>query len=64
MKRSAKPLVAQMNLPLLEASATAPGDKQKELALTLMEMLINAARENELPPRARGGEDERAEAHG
>lgn len=58
MKRSAKPLIAQMNLPLLEASATAPGDKQKELALTLMEMLINAARENELPLRARGGEDE------
>jgi hypothetical protein len=58
MKRSAKPLIAQMNLPLLEASATTPGDKQKELALTLMEMLINAARENELPPRALGGEDE------
>lgn len=63
MKRSAKPLSPQMNLPLLEGAATTLGDKQKELALTLMEMLINAARENELLPRARGGEDEPAEAH-
>ena len=63
MKRLAKPLSPQMNLPLLEGSAAAPGDKQKELALTLMEMLINAARENELLPGARGGEDEPAEAH-
>jgi hypothetical protein len=63
MKRSAKPLIPQMNLPLLEAPATVPGDKQKELALTLMEILINAARENEIAPRAQGGEDEPAEAH-
>ena len=40
-----------------------PGDKHKELALTLMEILINAARENELLPRAQGGDDEPAEAH-
>jgi len=63
MKRSAKPLIPQMNLPLLEAPATVPGDKQKELAQTLMEILINAARENEIAPRAQGGEDEPAEAH-
>jgi hypothetical protein len=63
MKQSAKPLVPQMNLPLLDAPATVPGDKHKELALTLMEILINAARENELLPRAQGGEDEPAEAH-
>lgn len=56
MKRSAKPLISQMNLPLLEGSATAPDDRQKELALTLMEILINAALENELPPRAVHGE--------
>jgi hypothetical protein len=63
MKGLAKPLSSQMNLPLPEGAATTLGDKQKELALTLIEMLINAARENELLPRARGGEDEPAEAH-
>jgi len=47
MKRPAKQLNTQMNLPLLNAPATAvPDHKQKELALTLMELLINAAREN------------------
>jgi hypothetical protein len=63
MKRSVKPLLAQMNLPLLDAPAPVPGDKQKELALTLMEILINAAHENEFLPRAHGGEDEPAKAH-
>jgi len=63
MKRLAKPLVPQMNLPLLEAPATVPGNKQKELALTLIQILINAARENEIVPRVQGGEDERVEAH-
>ena len=62
MKRSAKLLIPQMNLALLEAPATVPGDKQKELALTLMEILINAARENEPLAPAQGGEDEPAEA--
>jgi len=52
-----------MNLPLLDAPAPVPGDKQKELALTLMEILINAAHENEFLPRAHGGEDEPAKAH-
>lgn len=47
MKRPAKQLNTQMNLPLLNAPATAvPDHKQKELALTLMELLINAARAN------------------
>jgi hypothetical protein len=63
MKRSAKPLIPQMNLPLLDAPAPVPGDKQKELTLTLMEILINAARENEFVPRAQGGKNEPAEAH-
>ena len=63
MKRSAKPLIPQMNLPLIEAPATVPGNKQKELALTLMQILIDAARENEIVPRVQGGDDERAEAH-
>jgi hypothetical protein len=63
MKRSAKPLIPQINLPLIEAPATVPGDKQKELALTLMEILINAARENEIVPQGQGGRDEPAKAH-
>lgn len=63
MKRSAKPLIPQMNLPLIEAPATVPGDKQRELALTLMEILINAARENEIVPRVQRGEDEPVKAH-
>jgi hypothetical protein len=52
-----------MNLTLLDAPAPVPGDNQKELALTLMEILINAACEHEFLPRAQGEEDERAEAH-
>lgn len=63
MKRPAKPLNPQMNLPLLDAPAAAvPNHKQKELALTLMELLINAAREN-MVVRAKGGDDEPPEAH-
>jgi hypothetical protein len=64
MKRPAKPLSPQMNLPLLRAPASVvPDHKQRELALTLMEILINAARENDLIPRAHGGGDEPPEAH-
>ena len=64
MKRPAKQLKPQMNLPLLDAPATAvPDHKQKELALTLMELLINAARENNIVRPAKGGEDELPEAH-
>ena len=60
MKRPAKLLLnPQMNLPLLNAPATAvPDHKQKEITLTLIELLINAARENKIAPRANGGEDE------
>jgi hypothetical protein len=64
MKRPAKLLNPQMNLPLLNAPETAvPDHKQKELTLTLMELLINAARENNIVPRANGGRDESPEAH-
>lgn len=64
MKRPAKQLNTQMNLPLLNAPATAvPDHKQKELALTLMELLINAARANKLVLPANGGGDESPEAH-
>jgi hypothetical protein len=62
MKRSAKQLKGQMNLPLLNAPATTVSHKQKELALTLMELLINATRENNLVPRAKGEKDE-SETH-
>ena len=59
MKRSAKQLKPQMNLPLLDAPATTvPNDKQKELELTLMEFLINAASENKDVARATGERDE------
>jgi hypothetical protein len=59
MKRPAKHLKPQMNLPLLNAPATTvPNHKQKELALTLMELLINAASENNLMPLANGEKEE------
>ena len=59
MKRSAKQLKPQMNLPLLNAPATiVPNHKQKELMLTLMELLINAASENNVVPQANGETDE------
>ena len=64
MKRPAKPLSPQMNLPLLRAPArVVPDHKQRELALTLMEILINAACENDLVPRAHGGGNEPPEPH-
>ena len=64
MKRPAKQLKPQMNLPLLDAPTTAvPDHKQKELSLTLMELLINTARENKIVQQANGGGDELPEAH-
>jgi hypothetical protein len=64
MKRPAKQFKPQMNLPLLNAPATAvPGHKQKELALTLMEILINAASKSKIVPEAHGGGDEPPETH-
>jgi hypothetical protein len=59
MKRSAKQLMGQMNLPLLNAPASPVcSNKQKELALTLMELLINATNENNPRVRAKGEKDE------
>jgi hypothetical protein len=64
MKGPAKRLNNQMNLPLLKAQATVvPDHKQNELALTLMELLISAAREKRSEPTATGGGDEPPEAH-
>ena len=58
MKRPANRTTQQLNLPLNGAPAAAvPGDKQKDLAVALMELLINAARES-IEKRENGGEHE------
>lgn len=58
MKRKVKPTGTQFTLPLLtESAAVLPGDKQRELALALVQLLIDAARES-VADRARGGGDE------
>jgi len=65
MKRSTKPLYAQMNLPLCNVPATATPDEQhnepNELTIALMELLISAAEVKSEQPR-NGGEDE-SETH-
>jgi hypothetical protein len=56
--RPAKPLNSQLNLLLVDApKAVVPDDKQIELALALVELLIGAAQENDRP-LAMEGEDE------
>jgi hypothetical protein len=58
MKRSAKPLYPQMNLPLFNVPATAtPDEQQNELAIALMELLISAAEAKD-EQSENGGEDE------
>jgi hypothetical protein len=58
MKRSARPLYPQMNLPLVNVPPVAiPDDQQKELTIALMELLINAA-EEKIEQQGNGGEDE------
>jgi hypothetical protein len=66
MKRSAKSLYPQMNL-LLNVPATVTGDEQpNELTMTLMELLIRAAEEEnayqENEQAGNGGENE-SETH-
>jgi hypothetical protein len=63
MKRPEKPIqLAQLHLPLLTASkAEISDDKQRELAVALVELLISAAQENE-EAKTNGGGDE-LEAH-
>lgn len=62
MKRPANRTTQQLNLQLNDApAATVPGCKQRDLAVALMELLINAAREG-AKKRDGGGEHER-EAH-
>ena len=62
MKRSAKPLYPQMNLPLCNGPATAtPDQQQNELTSALRELLIRAAEAKTEQP-GNGGEDE-SETH-
>jgi hypothetical protein len=60
MKRSAKPLYPQMNLPLLNVPAT-PDEQQNELTIALMELLISAAKEEN--EQAGNGEEDESETH-
>ena len=56
MKQPAKSPHLQLNLSLLNVSATAvPDDKQRELTLALVELLISAAGEG-AEPQPNGGE--------
>jgi len=57
MKRSAKPLYPQMNLPLFNVPATVIPGEHQELINALMELLISAAEAKSEPP-GNGGEDE------
>jgi hypothetical protein len=59
MKQSAKSLYPQMNLPLLDAAATAnPAGPQHELTIALVELLISVAEQEENQPAENGGRDE------
>lgn len=60
MRRSEKPInLAQLHLPILTASKAAVTDeKQKELAVALVELLISAAQDGADERRINGGEDE------
>jgi hypothetical protein len=60
MKRPVTPIKMQFNLPLLDVPAAAlPANKQRELELALMELLVNAAREcADLPAQGDGNESE------
>jgi hypothetical protein len=59
VKKPEKPIkLSQLHLPLLAASKAAiSDDKQRELALALVELLISAAQENE-EAKTNGGADE------
>ena len=58
MKRSAIRTNMQFNLPLPDAPAAAlPGNKQRELDLALVELLISAARESDGRPAKGGGSE-------
>ncbi|MGH9445431.1 MAG: hypothetical protein ACRD3O_06880 [Terriglobia bacterium] len=61
MKQPVKPPSLQFNLPLLDLPAlTIPQDKQRELALALVELLIDAACPNATFPVKGGGDEPEA----
>lgn len=58
MNRPAKPLHSQLNLLLVNApKAIVADDKQRELALALVELLISAAQESDLQLPNGGGDE-------
>jgi hypothetical protein len=62
MKPSGKPNGTQFNLPLLtEPAAVLPSDKQRELALALVELLVGAARESGGDPAPGGGDESKTD---
>ena len=63
MKRSAKRLSPQMNLPLSNVpSAGNPQDQSEELTAALMELLMGAAEEEHAQPGNRGENEPKAHA--
>lgn len=62
MSRSATPLDRQMNMPFLDSVPTGACAQPNELTLALVELFLNAARENH-PTREDGDENESCEAH-
>ncbi|MGO9113244.1 MAG: hypothetical protein ACLP9L_28765 [Thermoguttaceae bacterium] len=62
MKRSAMPTNMQFNLPLLDVPAAAlPANKQRELDLALVELLLSAAQESAGLPAQGGGNEPEAD---
>lgn len=65
MKKSAKKIREQLNLPLLDAAVVTsiPADKQKELTRALMELLLHLAQEDFRITSEGGEHDEPSQAH-
>ena len=62
MKRPAMSTNMQFNLPLLDVPAAAlPTDKQRELDLALVELLLSAARESAGQPAQGDGNEPEAD---
>jgi len=62
VKRPAMLTNLQFKLPLPDAPAAAlPSDKERELALALVELLLNAARGNHSHPKRGGGDEPEAD---
>lgn len=62
MKRPAMRTNMQFNLPLPEApAAVLPGNKQRELDLAVVELLLSAARGNAGGPAQGGGSESKAD---